>query len=55
MKKQYILGAVALVAASLTSCDDFLNDNRFPESVQTNNPDYWSNPNNVQGQCNYFL
>ncbi len=54
MKKIYIFGAVAIAAASLTSCDDFLNDNRYPESVQTSNPAYWSNPSNVQGQCNYF-
>lgn len=55
MKKSYILGAVAMVAVSLTSCDDFLNDNRYPESIQTSNANYWSNASNVQGQVNYFL
>lgn len=55
MKKSYILGALAVVAASLTSCDDFLNDNRYPESIQTSNPTFWSNPSNVQGECNYFF
>lgn len=44
-----------MVAVSLTSCDDFLNDNRYPESIQTSNANYWSNASNVQGQVNYFL
>ncbi len=48
------MSAVAIVAASLSSCDDFLNDNRYPQSIQTSNVEYWSNPGNVQGQCNYF-
>lgn len=39
---------------ALTGCNDFLNDNRYPLSIQTSNTEYWSNPNNVQGQCNYF-
>ncbi len=54
MKKSIILGAVALVAASLTSCDDFLNDNRYPLSQETANPEFWNNPANVQGQINSF-
>lgn len=37
-----------------TSCDDFLNDNRYPLSQQTVNPEFWSNPVNVQNQINYF-
>lgn len=39
---------------ALTGCNDFLNDNRYPLSIQTSNTEYWSNPSNVQGQCNYF-
>lgn len=54
MKKLYILGAVALVAASLSSCNDFLNDNRYPMSIQTANDEYWSSSTNVQSQVNYF-
>lgn len=54
MKKSIILGTVALAAASLTSCDDFLNDNRFPLSQQTANTEFWSSATNVQGQINYF-
>lgn len=37
-----------------TSCDDFLNDNRFPLSQQIANPEFWSNSVNVQNQINYF-
>lgn len=54
MKKTIILAAVALAGVSLTGCNDFLNDNRYPLSQQTNNPAYWSNPENVQSQINYF-
>jgi len=55
MKKSYILGTLALAAMSLTGCDDFLNDNRFPLSQQTVNDDFWNNPVNVQNQINRFL
>lgn len=51
MKKFYILGLVALGAA-LTSCNDFLDRNRYPLDKQTNNPAYWTNKVNVQSQIN---
>lgn len=55
MKNKYILGALAVAAAmSMTSCDDFLNDNRYPLSSQTVNPEFWSNSVNVQNQINTF-
>ncbi|MCM1033124.1 MAG: RagB/SusD family nutrient uptake outer membrane protein [Odoribacter sp.] len=54
MKKSLILGAVVLVGASLTGCDHFLDENRYPLSQQTNNPAYWSSADNVQTQINYF-
>lgn len=54
MKKSLIISAVALVGASLTGCDDFLNDNRYPLSNQTVNAAFWSNAENVQNQVNYF-
>ncbi|MDO4319380.1 MAG: RagB/SusD family nutrient uptake outer membrane protein [Bacteroidales bacterium] len=54
MKKSLIITAVALVGASLTGCEDFLNDNRYPLSQQTVNSEFWSNPENVQNQVNYF-
>ena len=52
MKKIYILGALLGATALLSSCDDFLNDNREPLSEQVNNTEYWGNTNNVQGQLN---
>lgn len=55
MKNKYILSALAVAAAmSMTSCDDFLNDNRYPLSSQTVNPEFWSNSVNVQNQINTF-
>lgn len=54
MKKYIIISAALLLGASLTSCDDFLNDNRYPLSKQVVNPEFWSNAENVQNQINYF-
>jgi len=55
MKNKYIIGAVAVMSViATTSCDDFLNDNRFPLSQQTVNTEFWSNSVNVQNQINYF-
>ncbi len=48
MKKSIILGALAFVGLSLASCDDFLDDNRYPLDKETDNPSYWNNPDNVQ-------
>lgn len=53
MKKLHILVALG-VAASMVSCDDFLDDNRNPLSQQVSSSQFWSNPNNVQGQINRF-
>lgn len=54
MKKIYLLGALALAGVALTSCDDFLNDNRYPLSKQIVNAEFWSNPVNVENQLNYL-
>lgn len=55
MKNKYILGAIAVAAAmATTSCDDFINDNRYPLSQQVVNTTFWSNSVNVQNQINYF-
>lgn len=54
MKTKYLMGLLAVGALTLTGCDDFLNDNRYPESTQTVNATFWSNEVNVQGQVNYF-
>ena len=40
MKKAIILSVAAVVAATLSSCDDLLNDNRYPQSIQTSNVEY---------------
>lgn len=56
MKKSIILSALVAAALGMTSCDDFLNDNRYPLDQQTNNPSYWENEANVQKQCdNLYL
>ena len=51
MKKSifYILAASALV---LGSCDDLLDKN--PRDTFTNNPDFWSNNNQVESYSNGF-
>lgn len=51
MKKSIILSAVGVLALSLASCDDFLNDNRYPMDTQVSNDTYWSTEGNVQMQC----
>lgn len=51
MKKHIIFGLLA-GAAALSSCDDFLDDNRYPMDKQTDNPAYWTNEVNVQAQIN---
>lgn len=52
MKKQIFLGLIAIAASGLTSCNDFLDDNRLPLDKQTDNPEYWTNKENVQSQIN---
>ena len=52
MKKLYKYCAVALMATTLVSCEDFLDDNRDPLDAQINNPEFWNNASNVEGQCN---
>lgn len=52
MKKHIIFGALAVVAASMTSCNDLLDDNRFQPQTQVNRPEYWNEQNNVNLQLN---
>lgn len=44
---------------SMTGCNDFLDDNRWPLDQQTDTPEYWNNVVNVQAQTNtlygYYL
>lgn len=49
MKKHIIFGLVAL-SASLTGCNDFLDDNRYPLDQQTDSPTYWTIEQNLQAQ-----
>jgi len=55
MKKSIILGALVLTGIAFSSCDDFLDDNRYPLTVETNNPKYWNNEDNVKLQCDEIL
>lgn len=48
MKKIIILGALFAGVLAFSSCDDFLDDNRYPLTTETDNPDYWNNADNVQ-------
>lgn len=52
MKKSIIYGLLAIAATSLTGCNDFLNDNRWPLDTQSDNPEFWNSEVNVQGQIN---
>ena len=54
MKRIYKYFAVALAVTTLASCDDFIEDNRYPLDDQTNSPMYWNNASNVTNQCNTF-
>lgn len=51
MKKHIIFGLLA-GAAVLSSCDDFLDDNRYPLDTLIDNPAYWTSKVNVQSQVN---
>ncbi|MCH5248218.1 MAG: RagB/SusD family nutrient uptake outer membrane protein [Muribaculaceae bacterium] len=53
MKKILLLGSVAVVAV-LSSCDSFLDDNRYPESTIAVNKDFWSKEINVTQEVNNF-
>lgn len=53
MKNKILLfGGLLTIVATLTGCDDILN--KDPLDRFTDTPQYWSNPSNVEGQCNTF-
>lgn len=52
MKKILSTALIAAACVALTGCDDFLDDNRYPETSIINNPMYWSNPDNCTMQVN---
>lgn len=54
MKKIYLYGVIAALATSAVSCDDFINDNRDPLSVQVSTAGFWNSEVNVTNQLNYL-
>lgn len=55
MKKHLLYSALVLcLGVTLTGCDEFLNDNRYPLDKQTSSPEFWSNSVNVEGEANHF-
>lgn len=54
MNKIQILGALAVLGFAATSCDHFLDENRYPLTSQINNKEYWSNASNIETQTNYL-
>lgn len=55
MKKSIIYGALVLGGLAFTSCDDFLDDNRYPLTSETDSPQYWNNEDNVKLQLDQML
>ncbi|MEZ3524052.1 MAG: RagB/SusD family nutrient uptake outer membrane protein [Muribaculaceae bacterium] len=51
MKKYQIFSLAAIACASLASCNDFLDENRYPISVEVDNPLFWSETANCDKQC----
>ena len=54
MKTKIALGIFALAGLSLASCDDFLDNNRYPLTSEASNPEFWSNESLVEQECNYM-
>ena len=52
MNKILSTALIAVVGFTFVSCDDFLDDNRYPETLIVNSPTYWNNPENCQMQVN---
>lgn len=52
LKKIYLVGLIAVAGTTLTGCDDFLDNNRYPETKIVNSPAYWNNTNNCDLQVN---
>lgn len=52
MKNKITLGLIALLGISLASCDDFLDENRYPYTSEVSSPEYWNNETMVEQQCN---
>lgn len=55
MKKSILIGTLAVMGLSFASCNDFLDDNRFPLTQEVDNERFWSNESNVEREANLFL
>ena len=51
MKTKYLIGGLVLASTALTGCDDFINDNRSPITMEENSPTFWSAETNVIQEC----
>ena len=54
MKKIIAAALIAATMVPLTGCDDFLDNNRYPETTIVLSPDYWTNEN-CQLQVNRYI
>jgi len=52
--KHLIYISCAAASFSMVSCDDFLDKNRYPLDIQTDQPAYWNNKVNVEAQLDAF-
>ncbi len=55
MKKSILIGSLALIGMTFASCDDFLDDNRYPLTDEINNGQFWNNESNAESEANLFL
>lgn len=55
MKKSILIGGLAFIGMTFASCDDFLDDNRYPLTSEINNGQFWNNESNVEREANLFL
>lgn len=55
MKKTILIGALLVSGLAFTSCDDFLDDNRYPLDRETDNPAFWNNEDNVKLEVDQML
>lgn len=55
MKKIILVGTLAFMGMAFASCNDFLDDNRYPQTEEINSPQFWNNETNVEREANLFL
>ncbi len=55
MKKILTIVVATTIGVAMTSCDDFLDDNRYPPTKILNTPEYWSNTSNCQLQVDRLI